>query len=317
MPLTLSVFTRNIAEILLMATAVNVSAYLVFSPRVAVVDYFGLASDLAMIILLFFACFLLSRKGNPKAGHTILLVGFTVLYLSQLITVLGAVFILPDMVGIFGVKLVQVIAYCMIFLGIIQWLDYSAALEHSVGQLSCADELTGLMGPNAFLAAAESEVHRSLRFTQELSFILIDIDHFKDINQRFGRQGGDWVLREFAAIVARKLRDYDVLCRWGGDTFVLLVPKTREQQVLSIAEKLRDSIEHTEVRLSFRLKKNLRITASLGCATLGDDEDSLSSLLERAELALSEAKQAGRNRVCFLPYKPSSSQRSSTRALTA
>lgn len=316
MSLILRVFTRYIAEILLAATAINVVAYLVFAPELSHVDHYGLASDIAMAVILFFACLLIANRNSPKVGRDTLLVGFTVLYLSLLIAILGKLFMLPNVVGYFLVKLIQVIAYCFIFLGIFRWLDYTQYLERELQQLSSTDELTGLINRSSFMSAAENEVQRARRFNQELSIILIDIDHMQQINQRFDRRGGDWVLREFSGVVARKLRDYDAFCRWDGDLFFLLVPKTNEQQVLVIAEKLRASIEHTDIRLSFRLKKTLRLTASMGCATLAGTEDDFSAFLERAEQALLDAKHTGRNRVCFQPYKPNDSQISSTRALT-
>ena len=128
---------------------------------------------------------------------------------------------------------------------------------------------------------------------------LLDIDHFKKINDKHGHLIGDHVLREIAAIAKRSLRESDVICRWGGEEFLLLLKNCSLEKATSIAENLRSTIAANDFSRTTDLAKGrLSLTVSMGVAEYKSNE-SEDSMFERADIALYQAKEAGRNSVYF------------------
>lgn len=163
--------------------------------------------------------------------------------------------------------------------------------EKSVLQkLSSRDSLTGLFNRFKLEESFEYEQKQSRRYNTELSIILMDIDDFKSVNDTYGHNVGDIFLKEIAEILKKSFRDVDTVGRWGGEEFLILLPKTNLADSQQIAEEVRKKIE----LYPFREIGNK--TASFGVATLSNNE-SLSNLLNRADKALYLAKENGRNRV--------------------
>jgi diguanylate cyclase (GGDEF)-like protein len=171
-------------------------------------------------------------------------------------------------------------------------LRITALVEQSE-RLATLDALTGLLNRRAFLRGVEVEMARSTRYGLPLSTLLIDIDHFKQINDRHGHAMGDRALVEVSGAVKRSLRQMDVPCRWGGEELVVMLPNTDVDGALVVAERLRESIAALELPLPVGA---LRMTASVGVSQLRG-KDSFDALIERADQAMYEAKAAGRNRV--------------------
>ncbi|MDP3301629.1 MAG: diguanylate cyclase [Sulfuricurvum sp.] len=166
-------------------------------------------------------------------------------------------------------------------------------LHQEIERIATIDQLTGIYNRHKFeeLFALESE--RSRRFTQPLSLILIDIDHFKLVNDTYGHDIGDAVLVKLAATVQENIRKIDVFARWGGEEFLLLCPTTDRDNVLEFAEKLRAAVEKTTFPVVGK------ITISIGVSVF-DPQDSLSDLFKRADQGLYYAKENGRNQVGVL-----------------
>ncbi len=165
------------------------------------------------------------------------------------------------------------------------------------------DALTGIANRRAFLERADDEVNRALRYGHPLSLLMIDIDHFKQVNDAHGHAAGDAALVRLVEACAPELREHDVLARLGGEEFVVLLPHTDTARAMLVAERLRQAVERTPVEPPPNAKGGVfHITISLGSATLQFDQpadapESLSTLLERADRALYGAKHGGRNRV--------------------
>lgn len=166
------------------------------------------------------------------------------------------------------------------------------ALEE-IRWLSITDGLTGLYNRRHFFEEAEKEVERAQRYRRPVAAIMLDVDFFKRVNDTHGHAAGDEVLRKIATCCRSEVRELDILGRYGGEEFAILLTESDIEQACQVAERLRARIE----AFPFDVKGvSLGLTASLGVAELKDAE-SVESLLDQADQALYIAKQEGRNRV--------------------
>jgi len=166
-------------------------------------------------------------------------------------------------------------------------------LLEKLRHLSVTDELTGLFNYRFFRECLRYEFRRARRYQKPLSCIMLDIDHFKQINDTFGHLAGDQTLQRLAATISRATREVDICARYGGDEFVILLPETPHAGAMQCALNLRKNIE--EIRLPH---SEVGVTASIGVATLDPLTDSEEELLHQADKALLMAKQRGRNNIC-------------------
>lgn len=157
-------------------------------------------------------------------------------------------------------------------------------------EMSTKDSLTGALNRFGFERAMARVMHHPNN--QPISLILLDIDHFKAFNDTYGHEAGDKVLQELVGVLDRQTRTEDILCRWGGEEFLLLCPKTNVGSALQLAEKIREVIATVELKLNVEVK----LTASFGVAEIRFGE-SYSSAFARADKALYSAKAQGRDRV--------------------
>ena len=161
-------------------------------------------------------------------------------------------------------------------------------------ELAATDPLTGIANRREFLHRAEEEASRASRNHQHLSLLAIDIDHFKSINDEYGHQVGDTVLREFVSRTSSVMRPSDLIGRIGGEEFALLLPETSLSQAYKIAERLRQYVEEQSIEVK---KGSLKLTISIGVSQYRNGNDSVKKLLYRADQLLYKAKENGRNRV--------------------
>lgn len=156
------------------------------------------------------------------------------------------------------------------------------------------DSLTGLINRGRFVELATSEVNRSHRYGAALSIMLVDLDHFKSVNDTRGHHAGDAALQTCARVLQVQSREFDIPARIGGEEFIVLLPETGSEMAARVAERIRVAIAEQSVALTDG--EHFHIAASLGVATLLPGED-LSGLMKRSDTALYAAKQKGRNRV--------------------
>lgn len=161
--------------------------------------------------------------------------------------------------------------------------------------LSNKDTLTGTFNRRYLNHILNVELMRAARTDGLLSVLMIDIDYFKQINDTFGHQSGDHVLKRMTAEIADSLRDYDLLFRYGGEEFVVLLPDTSHREARNVAQRLCQKVH--SIRFSDALA-NLRLTVSIGVAEFpGMDIGTAEELLEHADQALYQAKENGRNQI--------------------
>lgn len=160
-------------------------------------------------------------------------------------------------------------------------------------RLATTDDLTGLLNRRAFFARADAARLLSLRQRQPIALLMLDIDHFKQLNDRFGHATGDEALVKFAATCAEALREHDILGRLGGEEFALALPGTDLPGALHAAERLRQGVADTRL---LTCGNHYTMTVSIGLVVIDPNED-LPAALARADHALYEAKRNGRNRI--------------------
>ena len=154
------------------------------------------------------------------------------------------------------------------------------------------DKLTGLFNRNKFDEIFSKEIKRAKRYNNDLSIIIFDIDDFKMINDTYGHQIGDEVLKDMAKIALSSVREQDINIRWGGEEFLILLPQTNLLGAIAVANKVKTSIEK-----HLFTDKSLQITASFGVAQFTNEDDNENTIISKADALLYEAKRTGKNKV--------------------
>ncbi len=183
---------------------------------------------------------------------------------------------------------------------------YSNNLEEMVEQrteilkwLSITDPLTGLYNRRYFIEQIELEFKRSKRYNRDLSLLMLDIDHFKSVNDNYGHQVGDIVLRKISSIIINQLRDSDLAFRYGGEEFMVILPETKADDAINVAKRMKQEIletEHTYRNLNFK------VTASIGIVSLKDKLGKFKTaddIIKKVDDNLYKAKNSGRNTIIF------------------
>lgn len=169
----------------------------------------------------------------------------------------------------------------------------SIRLAENLEKLAVTDDLTQVYNYRYLKTALRREVKRATRFRQHLSLIMVDVDNLKAYNDRNGHLRGSHLLKEIAHCFTEQVRSWDLVAKYGGDEFTVILPQTDGPGALTVAERLRSSIATAQ----FPLAPRGSITISLGVATYPDDTEQGSGLIEAADRALYQAKRLGRNRV--------------------
>lgn len=186
--------------------------------------------------------------------------------------------------------------------GITYFLTWRLAInlddvQRSLKKLATTDVLTDLKNRRAIMDRLEEEFQRAVRLDEPLSLVLLDIDHFKPVNDQYGHLFGDVVLKSVAAMMKEALRSYDVIGRIGGEEFLIISPGSSSEESTTLAERLLKRIEHEIISDGHT---EIVVTISAGVTMLTDQDNAPAMLLKRADAAMYRAKQEGRNRVVTL-----------------
>ena len=174
--------------------------------------------------------------------------------------------------------------------GLIEDITERKLAEEELKRLATTDKLTGAYNRTKFKEIIGREIERVKRYNQPLSIMIFDIDHFKDVNDRYGHSAGDYVLKTIADIVRENIRKIDYFVRWGGEEFMIISSETNLNEAYVLAERIRETIE------SYIFEDNGKVTISLG-VTEFKENDTEDNLIKRADGAMYEAKKKGRNQV--------------------
>ncbi len=193
----------------------------------------------------------------------------------------------------------------LILLGFTQFKKILLDLEEknfALDRSSKIDSLTGALSRSETFAKAEIEIQRSLRGMREVSFLMLDIDHFKNVNDQYGHQVGDTVLLNLVKNCQEQLRSIDIFGRVGGEEFFVVLPESSKEEAYQAAERMRQCVEITPTQITS--EQQLLITISIGIATFnpqihGEHEPAniLRLFFNRADIAMYRAKENGRNRI--------------------
>lgn len=169
----------------------------------------------------------------------------------------------------------------------------NARAVHELEMMATTDGLTGLLNKRAMLEAADQKITAAARFAKQLSVLVIDIDHFKKVNDTHGHDVGDVVIKGLGEILKRQKRATDMVARFGGEEFIVLCEETNAQGAMLLAERIREELEKTAFHTE---KATIKVTCSLGIATLSEGSKSWETLFKAADDALYVSKRSGRNR---------------------
>ncbi len=167
-----------------------------------------------------------------------------------------------------------------------------------VQELAIHDGLTGLLVRRHFRERLEEEVSRALRHGSSLVFLMVDLDHFKRVNDTYGHLVGDVVLREVSRMIQRSIREVDLVGRYGGEEFGVVLPEADRALGIQIAERIREAIQKTSI---FAYDEKISCTVSIGVALCPEDAPTADQLIDLADRAMYQAKAEGRNRTHAIP----------------
>ncbi len=285
----------------------RLSKVLLVGPTVAlVISFYFLMDDLNARIIIsglifsghcFLALTILLRCKEAIVGRgKYLLTAGLMLTIGVLLIRIVNVAINPNAVSeMFSQTPMQIMTFIAAFLSLILMsngfvlMSKERADEH-IMQMARTDQLTGVWNRFRLEEDVPQEIARLKRYGQPASLIVLDLDHFKQVNDQYGHVVGDLVLKEFCSVVQSCIRTTDILARWGGEEFVILLPNSGYINATPLAERIRVAVE------KHKFPYNLKLTVSIGL-TICQPSDSWDSWLNRADQALYRAKSEGRNRV--------------------
>jgi two-component system, cell cycle response regulator len=167
--------------------------------------------------------------------------------------------------------------------------------HEEIYNMTISDGLTQISNKRFLMDHIDKEFSRAKRYARALSFIMFDLDHFKNVNDQYGHLTGDYVLKEMAVLLKNRIRKEEVFARYGGEEFVVVLPESDLDVALSFGEIIRKMVAEHEFEFE---GQPLRVTVSVGVGTLSEGMNTVSDLIQEADERLYEAKRGGRNKVC-------------------
>lgn len=268
------------------------------------IDFYSLVSEGGITVTLLFILLNLHRLHHKDLTFYYMNLGFSMLFISLLTDTSDEVFDHPFIITTVFEDILQVLGFIVVFIGLRKWMQYNDRQNEELITLATTDELTGLYVRRFFLDKTLDEFNRSKRNQLNFSILMIDIDHFKSINDKFGHAAGDLVLQVFAREIKESIRKTDVIARWGGEEFVVLLVHDDISNIkdisASISEKIRSKTENIKVLFN---EEVIHFTVSIGATISTAEDTSIDAIIDRADKLLYQAKIKGRNCVALDLFK--------------
>ncbi len=215
-------------------------------------------------------------------------------------TFLGIPLILRDeVIGVLSVQAVHPEAYDPSQIRLVETIAQqtsvaidNAKLFEKTQEMAITDSLTGLYNRRYFYLILDNEIERAKRYRSPLSLIMMDIDHFKLVNDKFGHLAGDEVLQSVSEISKKILRQIDNMFRFGGEEFMIILPETIQEEAMNVAERIRSAIAETAIKTK---KGDVKLTVSIGVSEYGENHPAPNEFIESVDRTMYDAKKAGRN----------------------
>lgn len=257
------------------------------------VNYFGLSVYGSMSLIMLISLFIVQKIVSIKEVYFYLSAGFSFAYISLFIRTVEAIHVYPiEKVYIFE-DLFRLVGFGFVVAAIIKWIKHDEEIKDELLMLASTDDLTGIMNRRVFDIELKRDFANAKRYSKPLSLITIDLDKFKAINDRHGHFFGDLVLKMFAKEVSSTLREGDIFSRWGGDEFCIILHETSGKNAMKVAEKIRFAVKNIHVKTD---NAPIYFTVSLGVTELHAEDSDAMVLVDRADKALYEAKDGGRDK---------------------
>ncbi len=279
---------------LLLATAAVWAAASFYLPHFEQPSLFSAMLEGALVTVTGAIIWKLQQYPVKARFHLFLTVGFILLYVSLLIDLLDEFFFQPNWLSTIE-ELTLLSGFLLTTYGIYLAIQYHYEQVQQLEKLAQTDSLTGLLNRRAMIQRLEQQIQISQQDpSHHFSVIVADIDRFKDINDRFGHDTGDTVLRHIARSLNTSLRASDFIGRWGGEEFIVLLPQTQEDGAALVAEKIRQHIVGEPCLVD---GQSINLSISLGVAQWHPEQNNWSEVIKHADQAMYLAKRSGRNRV--------------------
>ncbi len=270
------------------------SYHVVYLPLFEGTNWVSLLSEGLMASLLFVLIHYAARKNSGKFVYSCLMFGLLLLFMAFLTDALDEVFKQPSWVTVVFEDASELFGLVLLVIGIHRWIKQDNERHATLQKFAAYDALTGLFMRRPYQEKVQSEFDRYQRSKSQFAVLMVDIDHFKAINDQHGHAAGDLVLKQLAAELQHSIRKTDSVARWGGEEFIFLLLDVDKGICFQLAENLREKVESLSTSIG---DKTIRFTISIGATLSHKEDESCDHIINRADKLLYRAKRKGRNRV--------------------
>ncbi|HFC30502.1 MAG TPA: GGDEF domain-containing protein [Oceanospirillales bacterium] len=283
-----NIFKLIIVSTILMAI-INFSFYSVKSE----INYFDLVTNFILLLITFYLIYITQKNSTNKSGfYYYTSIGFAFVYFGLFILTFNQLFSYRQDAIEMAFKLLSVIGYGLLAIGVSKWVNYNNERQDELSIQANTDELTGILNRRSFTSFLKFEFKKAQSRPEPFALLIIDIDFFKNINDSYGHQVGDEILKCLAKLMKESFRQADKVCRWGGEEFAILLPYTTLNNAQTVAEKIRASVENSSFDNN---GVEIKYTISVGISEFLSSDKSLDDIIKRTDDALYKAKNEGRN----------------------
>ncbi len=288
-------------KMLLLTVFLYVIGYIYFSyvnfKHYDSIDYVDLIIESMLIILSSILLIAFQFFKGPHKTYSLLTIGLVIFLLAHVSDVMDEVCHYPVYITFLIDDLSHLLAIVFVLLGFSRWLKYNNNMVTKLQKLATIDTITSISNRQHIQEILEKQITNVKRYNRDISIVLIDIDHFKEVNDNYGHDVGDLVLSVFSEVVSAEIRETDYFGRYGGEEFLLVLPETDLEGATAVAEKVRAAL----VVNDFGDVPNVTASFGVACRTKGENRQ---DLIKRSDIAMYESKKNGRNRVSVSKLKP-------------